>query len=80
MYVAPGPARKTTVFATSSTWAKHLIGICRKIPLPPSLSMSPATSSVGAKPGSTAFTRTPKRASSTALQRVNELIAPFEAA
>ncbi len=55
-------------------------GICLRIPLPPSLSTSPATISVGANPGSTALTRMPKRASSTAQQRVKALIAPFDAA
>ena len=44
----PGRRRRC---ATSSTVANAFIGICLRIPLPPSFSIRPATSSVGAKPG-----------------------------
>ena len=47
MYFESGPARKTTRLATSSTSPKDFIGICLRIPLPPSFSMRPSTSSVG---------------------------------
>ena len=47
--------------------------------LPPSFAKTPATSSVAVNPGNTALTRTPNFASSSALQRVKELIAPLDA-